>query len=130
MTGRQPHDLVFGQYEVLEGFSQPGGAFTTIGFSVIIAVVRAFTAVSRAILSWRIISTAPSAVLGVAGDWLASTARAAASASRVSDWPAARRRLRSPRFTSATRCPARRVLTPLYVKTLVQAAKSAAWRAR
>ena len=47
----------------------PGGAFTTICFSVIIAVVRAFTAVSRAILSWRIISTAPSAVLGVAVDW-------------------------------------------------------------
>ena len=35
-----------------------------ICFSVFIAVVRAFTAVSRVILSWRIISTAPSAVLG------------------------------------------------------------------
>ena len=41
-----------------------GGACTMIYFSVFIAVVRAFMAVSRVILSWRIISTAPSAVLG------------------------------------------------------------------
>ena len=40
-----------------------------ICFSVFIAVVRAFMAVSRVILSWRIISTAPSAVLGMAVDW-------------------------------------------------------------
>ena len=39
-----------------------------ICFSVFIAVVRAFTAVSRVIFSWRIISTAPSAVLGMAVD--------------------------------------------------------------
>ena len=58
-----------------------GDMFTTICFRVIIAVVRAFTAVSRAILSRRIISTAPSAVLGIAVDWPASTERAAASAS-------------------------------------------------
>ena len=45
-----------------------GGACTMICFSVFIAVVRAFTAVSRVILSWRIISTAPSAVLGMAVD--------------------------------------------------------------
>ena len=35
---------------------------------VCIAVVRAFTAVSRVIFSWRIISTAPTAVLGMAID--------------------------------------------------------------
>ena len=40
--------------------------------------------------------------------WPASTDRAAASASRVSHLPAARRRRRSARFTSATRCPSRR----------------------
>ena len=45
-----------------------GGACTMICFSVFIAVVRAFTAVSRVILSWRIISTTPSAVLGMAVD--------------------------------------------------------------
>ncbi len=56
---------------------------------VFMAVVRAFTAVSRVILSWRIISTVPSALLGVAVDWPASTDRAAASASRVSNLPAA-----------------------------------------
>ena len=54
--------------EGVEGFSQYGGACTTICFSVFIAVVRAFTAVSRVIFSWRIISTAPSAVLGMAVD--------------------------------------------------------------
>ena len=52
-------------------------------------VVRAFTAVSRVIFSWRIISTAPSAVFGMAVDCPASTDRAATSASRVSDLPAA-----------------------------------------
>ena len=45
-----------------------GEACTTICFSVCIAVGRAFTAVSRVIVSWRIISTAPSAVLGMAVD--------------------------------------------------------------
>ena len=45
-----------------------GGACTTICFSVFIAMVRAFTAVSRVIFNWRIISTAPSAVLGMAVD--------------------------------------------------------------
>ena len=69
----------------------PAGACTTICFSVFIAVVRAFTAVSRVIFSWRIISTAPSAVFGMAVDCPASTDRAATSASRVSDLPAARR---------------------------------------
>ena len=49
-----------------------GGACTMICFSVFIAVVRAFMAVSRVILSWRIISTAPSAVLGMAVDCPAS----------------------------------------------------------
>ena len=62
-----------------------------ICFSVFIAVVRAFMAVSRVILSWRIISTAPSAVLGMAVDCLASRDRAATSTSMVSDLPAARR---------------------------------------
>ena len=59
-----------------------------ICFSVFIAVVRAFMAVSRVILSWRIISTAPSAVLGMAVDCPASRDRAATSASMVSDLPA------------------------------------------
>ncbi len=86
------------------------GARTTICFRVIIATVRAFTAVSRATLSWRIISTAPSAVFGIAVDWPANTDRAATSASMVSDLPAARRVRRSPRFTSMTRCPARRTV--------------------
>ena len=58
-----------------------------ICFSVFIAVVRAFMAVSRVILSWRIISTAPSAVLGMAVDCPASRDRAATSASMVSDVP-------------------------------------------
>ena len=70
-----------------------------ICFSAFIAVVRAFMAVSRVILSWRIISTAPSAVLGMAVDCPASRDRAATSASMVSDLPAARRVRRSPRFT-------------------------------
>ena len=50
-----------------------------ICFSAFIAAVRAFTAVSRATVSCRIISTAPSAVFGVAVAWPASTDRAAAS---------------------------------------------------
>ena len=83
----------------------PGDAVTMICFKVIIAAVRAFTAVSRATLSWRMISTAPSAVLGIAVDWPASTDRAAASASIVSDLPAARRKRRSPRFTSRDTMP-------------------------
>ena len=94
--------------EVVEGFSQCRRGVHDDLFSVFIAVVRAFTAVSRAIFSWRIISTAPSAVFGMAVDCPASTDRAATSASRVSDLPAARRVRRSPRFTSTTRCPARR----------------------
>ena len=77
----------------------------TICFSVIIAEVRALTAVQRATLRWRIISTAPSAVFGMAVDWPARTDRAAVSASTVSDFPAIRRVRRSPRFTSSTWCP-------------------------
>ena len=64
-------------------------------------MVRAFTAVSRATLSWRIISTAPSAVFGVAVDWPANTDRAATSASTVSDFPPARRVRRSPRLMTS-----------------------------
>ena len=78
-----------------------GGACTMICFSVFIAVVRAFTAVSRVILSWRIISTAPSAVLRMAVDCPASTDRAATSASMVSDLPAARRGCRFGGVSSA-----------------------------
>ena len=48
---------------------------------MIIAEVRALTAVRRATLRWRIISTAPSAVFGIAVDWPARTDRAAVSAS-------------------------------------------------
>ena len=50
-----------------KGSRSTGGALTRICLSVLIAVVRALTALSRATLSCRIISTAPSAVLGVAG---------------------------------------------------------------
>ena len=75
-----------------------------ICFSVFIAVVRAFTAVSRVIFSWRIISTTPSAVLGMAVDCPASTDRAATSASMVSDLPAARR-LGAQLAISVNNCP-------------------------
>ena len=54
-----------------EGIIDPpdaSGRWSAIGRAVPDAVVRAFTAVSRVILSWRIISTAPSAVLGMAAD--------------------------------------------------------------
>ena len=54
--------------EGVEGFSQDRRGVHDDLFSVFIAVVRAFTAVSRVIFSWRIISTAPSAVLGMAVD--------------------------------------------------------------
>ena len=55
--------------EGVEGFSQDRrGVHDDLLPSVFIAVVRAFTAVSRVIFSWRIISTAPSAVLGMAVD--------------------------------------------------------------
>ena len=65
-----------------------------------IAAVRALTARSLATLTWRIISTAPSAVLGIAVAWPAKTARAAFSASMVSDLPRSRRSRRSVRTTS------------------------------
>ena len=92
--------------ERVEGSRSAGGAVTTICFRVIIAEVRALTAVRRATLRWRIISTAPSAVFGIAVDWPARTDRAAVSASTVSDLPAAIRRVRrSPRFTSSDLVP-------------------------
>ena len=74
--------------EVLEGFAQRSRCAHNNLLQVILATVRAFTAVSRATLSWRIISTAPSAVFGIAVDWPANTDRAATSASMVSDLPA------------------------------------------
>ena len=83
--------------------AQLGGCVDDDLLELMIAEVRALTAVSRAIFSWRIISTAPSAVFGTAVDWPASTERAASSASRVSDLPFARRARRSPRLTSTTR---------------------------
>lgn len=76
--------------------------------SVTMAWVRDLTAVSRAILVWRIISTVPSALFGVAVAVPARTARAAFSASIGSDLPRWRRTLRSGRLTSITLCPCRR----------------------
>ena len=68
--GRSPAQRVSRPWSVRawRASRRTGGACTTICFSVFIAVVRAFTAVSRVIFSWRIISTAPSAVLGMAVD--------------------------------------------------------------
>ena len=85
-----------------------GGAVTSSAFSVIIAAVRALTATSLATLIWRIISTVPSAVFGTAVAVPASAARAAFSASRVSDLPRSRRSRRSVRITSTTPMPRRR----------------------
>ena len=84
--GRSPAQRVTSARSVraCKGSRSTGGALTRICLSVLIAVVRALTALSRATLSCRIISTAPSAVLGVAVACPASTARAAASASIVS----------------------------------------------
>ena len=61
------------------------GALMAIALSVTIAAVLALRAVSRATLSWRIISTTPSADFATAVAWPDSTARAAASASVASD---------------------------------------------
>ena len=83
------------------------GAFTTSALRVVIAEVRPLQPVSLATLTWRIISTSPSAVLGIAVEIPPRTDRAAASASIASDLPLLRRDRRSPRFTSTTRCPHR-----------------------
>ena len=56
-------------------------------FMVCMAWVRALTAVSRATLRWRIISTTLSPDFGEAVAWPLSTARAALSASTVSLLP-------------------------------------------
>ncbi|MGW0085240.1 hypothetical protein [Streptomyces sp. NPDC003393] len=61
-----------------------------------------FNGLVRAILSWRILSASPSAVFGVAVANPASTARAAFSVSRVSDFPFMRRSRRSGRPASTT----------------------------
>ena len=82
------------------------GALTTICFNVMMALVRALTAVSRATLIWRSISAFPWAHLATARAWPLRTERAATSASRVSDFPFARRARRSPRLTSITGYPA------------------------
>ena len=79
------------------------GALTIKALSAMIAEVRPLRAVSRATLVWRIISTRPSADFGIVVAVPARTARAAASASAVSDLPLARRLRRSPRLTSTTR---------------------------
>ena len=64
-TGAAREESVGG--EALERFSQSGRRGHD-DLKVIIAAGRACTAVSRATLSWRMISTAPSAVLGMAVD--------------------------------------------------------------
>lgn len=73
------------------------------------ALLRALTALSLATLVTRIISTIPSPVLGTACTIPASTARAAFSASMVSDFPRSRRSRRSARNTSSTPFPLRRI---------------------
>ena len=70
-------------------------ALTISDLSVMMAALRAFTAVSRAILIWRTISAAPSAVFGMAVAIPDSTERAAVSASIVSLLPLLRRFHRS-----------------------------------
>ncbi len=60
------------------------GALTISVLRVIVAEVRPLRAVSLATLTWRIISTSPSAVFGTAVEVPARTDRAAASASIVS----------------------------------------------
>lgn len=84
------------------------GALTIRVLRVMIAEVRPLRAVSRATLTWRIISASPSAVLGTAVEVPARTDRATASVSIASDLPLLRLERRSPRFTSTTRCPQRR----------------------
>ena len=73
------------------------GVLTIRALRVMIAEVRPLRAVSLATLTWRIISTSPSAVLGIAVEVRARTDRAAASASIASDLPLLRRDRRSPR---------------------------------
>ena len=71
------------------------------------AVTMSALSVTMALIC-RIISADSSADFGIATACPPSTARAAASASRVSLLPLLRRLRRSPRLTSMTRCPARR----------------------
>ena len=87
------------------------GALIRTLFKVTIAAVRAFTATSFATLICRIISTVPSAAFGTDVTLPASTARAAFSASRVSDLPRRRRSRRSVRGTSITSRPCLRIAT-------------------
>ena len=81
--------------ERLECFSEFGRRVTISVLSVMIAELRALTAVSRATLIWRTISAAPSALFGTAVAIPASTDRAAISASIVSLFPLFRRFRRS-----------------------------------
>src|SRR4051812_38223 len=83
------------------------GAPTMIAFSVTMAWVRPLTAVSRATLRWRIISTVPVPDFGRAVACPPSTARAALSASSGSLLPFRRRSCRSGRLTSRTAMPLR-----------------------
>ena len=85
------------------------GALTRTAFRLIMAEVRAFTATSLATLTRRIISTVPSADFGTAEAWPFSTARAAFSASMVSDLPRNLRSRRSVRNTSSTPMLRRRI---------------------
>ena len=76
-----------------------------IAFSVCMACVLALTAVPRATLRWRIISTALVPDFGRAVAWPPSTARAALSASTVSLFPFWRRSWQFERLTSNTAWP-------------------------
>ncbi len=76
-------------------------AVTSVALSLIMAAVRALTAVSRAILSSRSDSTSPSAVFRVASCAPERTWRAACSASSKSLFPVSLRSpLRGGRLTS------------------------------
>ena len=76
-----------------------------IAFRVCMACVLALTAVSRATLRWRIISTALVPDFGRVVAWPPSTARAAPSASIVSLSPFRCRSWRLERLTSNTAWP-------------------------
>ena len=78
------------------------GALTIMALSVCMAWLPAFTAVSRATLRWRIISTALVPDFGNAQAWPARTLRAALSASSASSLPFGWRSWRLGRLTSNT----------------------------
>ena len=96
---------------IKESHATQAGALTIIAPTVTTAEVRPLRAVSLATLGWRIISTSPSAVLGIAVKVPARTDRAAASASMASDLPLLRRERRSARSRLNDSMPAASHLT-------------------